>query len=138
MARLAARMLASVGMHTRFMFLYVINLFLGCLGRDSGTENRMAWWSETARSVQQRLKGLKPTQHTRSRVCPLACVGPCTCCLISKQSNNERKSTAKEQLLESTWMLKSPSMRVAGDMGQTEASRSENSCRKQEEAFGGR
>ena len=79
--------------------------------------------------------GVVPAEHTRSKVCPLACVGPCTCCLMLKQSSSDKKSTARKQLLESTWMLKSPTMIVARDIGQTEASSSESSSRKQVEAF---
>ena len=92
----------SIEVHTRLMFLNVIVRLVHFLGRGTGTKNRMARWSETARSVHCRWEGVMPAQHTRSSVCPLSCVRPCTCCVKLKQSSSESKSVAREQLLEST------------------------------------
>ena len=55
-----------------------------------------------------------------------------------KQSKSERNSAANVQLLESTWMLKSPSRRVDGDIEQREVSSSDSSDRKVVEALGGK
>lgn len=57
---------------------------------------------------------------------------------MSKQSNSDRNSAAKLQLVESTWMLKSPSRSVKGDLEQTEVNSSVSSDMKVVEAFGGR
>ena len=73
-------------------------------------------------------------EHTRS---PLTGVGPLTCCVMLKQSRSDINSEIKGQLVESTWMLKSPSRSVDADMEQMEVSTSDSSDRKVEEAFGG-
>ena len=49
------RVLASVDVQTHFVFLYVMDRFVGCFERGTGTENRMALWSETARYVSVHL-----------------------------------------------------------------------------------
>ena len=57
--------------------------------------------------------------------------------MMLKQSSSVRNSAANVQLLESTWMLKSPSRSIEGDMEQTEVSSSDSSDMKVVEAFGG-
>ena len=79
-----------------------------------------------------------PVEHTRSNLWPLTWVGPLSCCVMLKQSRSDRNSEAKGQLVESTWMLKSPSRSVDVDIEQMEVSSSDSSDRKVEEAFGGR
>ena len=54
-----------------------------------------------------------------------------------KQSSSERNSEAKVHVLESTWMLKSPSSNLDGDLEQTQVSSSANSDMKTAEALGG-
>ena len=58
-------------------------------------------------------------------------------CVMLEQSRGDRNSEAKGQLVESTWMLKSPSRSVDVDIEQMEVSSSDSSDRKVEEAFGG-
>ena len=58
--------------------------------------------------------------------------------MILKQSSSDRNSAANLQLLESTWMLKSPSRSVDGDLEQIEVSSSESSDMKVVEGLGGR
>lgn len=55
-----------------------------------------------------------------------------------KHSNSDRNSAAKVQVLESTWMLKSPSSSVDGDMEQIEVRSSDNSDMNEVEGLGGR
>lgn len=77
-------------------------------------------------------------EHTKSSMRPLAWVGPRTLCMMLKQSRRiaDRNSVANVQMLESTWILKSPSRSVDGDMEQTEVSSSDSSDMKVVEAFG--
>ena len=37
--------------------------------------NNIGLWSEIEDSIGVKLKGLTPEQHTRSKICPLLCVG---------------------------------------------------------------
>lgn len=55
-----------------------------------------------------------------------------------KQSSRARNSAANLQVLESTWMLKSPSRSVDGDMAQVEVRSSASSDKKMVEGLGGR
>lgn len=54
-----------------------------------------------------------------------------------KQSSSDRNSAAKVQVLELTWMLKSPSSSVEGDLEHMEVRNSENSDMNKVEGLGG-
>lgn len=60
------------------------------------------------------------------------------CCEMLKQSNSERRSMAVEQLVLSTWILKSPSRSVDEQIVQTVVRSSDRSDMKVVEALGGR
>lgn len=57
--------------------------------------------------------------------------------MILKQSTSARISKAEMQVLEATWMVKSPSRDVDGELEQTKLRNSENSDMNVAEALGG-
>lgn len=71
-----------------------------CEQKGSGNSIEMALWSDSGVEFEM----------TRSRVCPLECVGTSTCCWMLRQSNNCRNSAAKRQEGVSTWILSSQSI----------------------------
>ncbi|XP_041634511.1 interferon-induced protein 44-like [Cheilinus undulatus] len=73
-----------------------------------------------ARSRHCGMNGVRPVEHTRSSVWPLEWVGPWTCCVMLKQSSSDRNSEVSVQLVESTWMLKSPRRSMEEDLEQIE------------------
>ena len=60
--------LDRVGVLTDLVFLNVMMRLGWSLAGETGMVNRMAWWSETAKSVRCRWEGGEPEEQTRSRV----------------------------------------------------------------------
>ena len=82
----------------RSMFLMFRNeMERGGFVLDGGklTLKEINLWSEMGKSDAVQLKGVKPEQHMRSRMCPLLCVGKSMCCCNPKLSSTEEKSLVR-------------------------------------------
>ena len=74
---------------------------------------------------------------TRSRVCPLVCVGTTTYYVRLRQSRRCKNSAARWQEGVSTWMLKSPSIIILAEVVQSVVRRACISGMKVELGLGG-
>lgn len=119
------------------IFLKVIERF--CLFLYSGrlALNKTNLWSEKGMSNTAQFLGVTPIQQTRSKMCPLECVGMSIYWCKPKLSRQDIKSLVAEFDVLSMWMLKSPSSSIFGDKSRVSARKLEKSVKTSELILGG-
>lgn len=105
---------------------------------EDGNSMEMALWLETPRSYTCKLVRGAEFVITKSKVCPLLCVGTSTSWFRLKQSKSWRKSAAERQEGVSTWMFMSPKMTTSAGEVQKVVRRFDISGMKAGFGLGGR